>query len=75
MNSYSAIAAYAVFFHDFGDREHVFQPVRIMCTQPPLMLNWHLEVRRWARRQFFSLTPEEQRLLSSNEKSPDGPSQ
>ncbi|KAF8742610.1 hypothetical protein AX14_003243 [Amanita brunnescens Koide BX004] len=48
------IAMYSVFFYDFGDREHVFQPVR-----------------RWTRRQFFNLAPEEQRLLNASDKSPN----
>ncbi|KAH9980323.1 hypothetical protein BGW80DRAFT_1274733 [Lactifluus volemus] len=43
---------YAVFFADFGDREHVFMPPR-----------------RWLQRQrdaFFSITPEERRLVEES---------
>ncbi|KAK0221741.1 hypothetical protein IW262DRAFT_1460030 [Armillaria fumosa] len=51
-----AIALYGIFIYDFGDREHVFQPPR-----------------RWLLRQkesFFTLTPEEQKLIKSAENSP-----
>ncbi|KAG7440815.1 uncharacterized protein BT62DRAFT_561321 [Guyanagaster necrorhizus] len=51
-----AIALYGVFIYDFGDQEHVFQPPR-----------------RWLLRQkesFFTLTPEEQKLIKSAENSP-----
>ncbi|KAK0464398.1 uncharacterized protein EV420DRAFT_1637963 [Desarmillaria tabescens] len=51
-----AIALYAIFIYDFGDREHVFQPPR-----------------RWLLKQkesFFTLTPEEQKLIKSAENSP-----
>ncbi|KAK0201768.1 hypothetical protein DFS33DRAFT_1018659 [Desarmillaria ectypa] len=51
-----AIALYGIFIYDFGDREHVFQPPR-----------------RWLLRQkesFFTLTPEEQKLIKSSENSP-----
>ncbi|KAK1226280.1 hypothetical protein PQX77_010753 [Marasmius sp. AFHP31] len=51
---------YFVFIHDHGDHEHVFQPFR-----------------RWATRQkasFFTLSPEEERLLKGQKKSPSEPS-
>ncbi|KAK0504117.1 hypothetical protein EDD18DRAFT_487988 [Armillaria luteobubalina] len=51
-----AIALYGIFIYDFGDREHVFQPPR-----------------RWLLRQkesFFTLTPEEEKLIKSAENSP-----
>ncbi|KAI0252333.1 hypothetical protein BJV78DRAFT_1201814 [Lactifluus subvellereus] len=47
-----SILFYAVFFADFGDRDHVFMPPR-----------------RWLQRQrdaFFTLTPEERKLVEES---------
>ncbi|KAF8237178.1 hypothetical protein L208DRAFT_1212370, partial [Tricholoma matsutake] len=49
-----SVAIYGIFFHDFGEREHVFQPAR-----------------RWVAKQkaaFFTLSPEEQKILQVDEK-------
>lgn len=65
---------YAVFFADFGDREHVFMPV---CSIIALLRNLSslnrtfaaTKPRRWLQRQrdaFFSITPEERRLVEKS---------
>ncbi|TBU28615.1 hypothetical protein BD311DRAFT_722161 [Dichomitus squalens] len=50
---------YAVFFADFGDHEHVFSPPR----------RW-LEAQKAA---FFSLSPEEQKLVGADTTKPETP--
>ncbi|KAI0632135.1 hypothetical protein C8Q77DRAFT_1210456 [Trametes polyzona] len=50
------VLLYAVFFADFGDHEHVFQPPR----------RW-LEAQKAS---FFSLSPEEQKLAGVNPPTP-----
>ncbi|KDQ33738.1 hypothetical protein PLEOSDRAFT_1099698 [Pleurotus ostreatus PC15] len=45
------VVFYSVFFYDFGDREHVFQPVRRWASRQ--------------RESFFSLSPEEARIVQA----------
>ena len=75
------ILLYAVFFADFGDREHVFMPVRRFCAA-----SWEsksdnlasiVKPRRWLRRQqdaFFTITPEERKLIEATTDNPRGTS-
>ncbi|CAA7261408.1 unnamed protein product [Cyclocybe aegerita] len=44
-----SIAVYSIFFYDFGEREHVFQPVR----------RWAAD----SVNSFFTLSPAEEKLL------------
>ncbi|PFH53896.1 hypothetical protein AMATHDRAFT_113900, partial [Amanita thiersii Skay4041] len=44
-----SIVVYSVFWHDFGDREHVFQPARRWLARQ--------------KAAFFTLSPDEQELL------------
>ncbi|KAJ3568752.1 hypothetical protein NP233_g5508 [Leucocoprinus birnbaumii] len=46
------IIFYSVFFYDFGDRDHVFQPAR----------RWALEQKA----AFLTLSPDEERILNAN---------
>lgn len=60
---------YAVFFVDFGEREHVFMPVG-----RPLVFSGYLhtdtaQVRRWAMQQkaaFFTLSSAELEMIQSS---------
>ncbi|KAF5360946.1 hypothetical protein D9756_004805 [Leucocoprinus leucothites] len=47
------IVFYSVFIYDFGERDHVFQPVR----------RWALEQKA----AFLTLSPDEERILNANE--------
>jgi hypothetical protein len=38
LTSCTAAALYAVFFHDFGNHEHVFQPVSIYAFVPGILV-------------------------------------
>ncbi|KIM43313.1 hypothetical protein M413DRAFT_26467 [Hebeloma cylindrosporum] len=44
-----AVGVYSVFFYDFGDRDHAFQPIRRWAAQ---------QVNK-----FFTLSPAEEKLL------------
>ncbi|KAF8895543.1 hypothetical protein BD779DRAFT_736406 [Infundibulicybe gibba] len=46
------VAVYSIFFYDFGDREHVFQPARRWAAQQ--------------RALFFTLSPTEQKTLEAH---------
>ena len=69
------ILFYAVFFADFGDREHVFMPVRPFCAaaweSKSSLIDYLASIvkpRRWLRRQqdaFFTITPEERKLVEA----------
>ncbi|TFK40660.1 hypothetical protein BDQ12DRAFT_679827 [Crucibulum laeve] len=48
-----AVAFYAIFFYDFGDHDHVFQPAR----------RWAVAQKA----AFFTLSPAEERILKVNE--------
>ncbi|KAH7885286.1 hypothetical protein F5I97DRAFT_1884285 [Phlebopus sp. FC_14] len=56
---------YCVFLADWGDRDHVFMPVREI-DQPYTLAKLNLQLRRWAlqyKQSFFSLSPEELALV------------
>ncbi|KAF9063597.1 hypothetical protein BDP27DRAFT_1334964 [Rhodocollybia butyracea] len=53
--SICAIIPYAVFFHDFGEDEHVFQPIRRWVARHKASL--------------FALTPAEEKFIESEKQS------
>ena len=71
-----AIGVYSIFIYDFGEREHVFQPVsrsldRRFCSRYSPFL---LKVRRWGAsiiNTFFTLSAAEERLLHDSQASVD----
>ncbi|KAK7469394.1 hypothetical protein VKT23_003868 [Stygiomarasmius scandens] len=51
--SIPAVGFYAIFWHDFGDNEHVFSPARRWAARQ--------------KAAFFTLSPEERKLLDNKE--------
>lgn len=51
------ILFYSIFFYDFGDRDHVFQPAR----------RWALKQKA----TFLTLSPDEEHILNGNKPKPE----
>lgn len=71
-----AVGFHSIFFYDFGDREHVFQPVScssrlLSCLRYSLFL---FKFRRWGANlmnKLFTLSTSEERLLRDSQASMD----
>lgn len=68
------VGFYSIFVHDFGEREHVFQPVSSMFLTCLRYSSFLLKVRRWGSNiinRLFTLSAAEERLLHDSQASMD----